>query len=145
MAVTLSVILTYLIVQYMAYFKRRDQFEKQVMLPAENALFIRRSEMDVSQGFVGSNTKPLVKRVLPAGNSLFIRPSNGDLYHGTVDKKTKPISIEEAKKLSVWRFLKRRRSFKRNILRKSIVNLLLKSSLKNGGTVSVPSTTRDMN
>lgn len=164
MAVTISVVLTYLIVKYMPYFKRQDQSDKQVtiLLPEKRAFFIRRSDddvnhsigdrmnlvskgtflpvenawitgqskVDISHSTVEKKTRLFVKDTdLPAGNCLIIRPSHVNLNQRTVDNN--PITIDAAKKLSVWRFLKRRRVLKRNILRKSILNLLLKTSLMN--------------
>lgn len=137
MAVTLSVILTYLIVQYMPI--KSHQCDKQVaiILPAGNALFIRPSDEEISY-IVTNKMTPIARGT--AHNALIIRNSEVDICHDTFVKKTKSIATNAPKKPSVWRFLKRRRSMRRNILRKSIVNLLLKTLQKPTKTVSMPST-----
>lgn len=162
MAVTLTVILTYLIIKYTPYFKRLDQYNNQVkiVLPAEKTLLVKQSDEDshsvknktnpiakdtvsatenafkvklskagVSQGSIGNKTKPIVKgNVSPADNLSIIRPSDSDFSIGSYrNRKWKLVASDATKKLSVWRFLKRRRFFKRNTLRKSILNLILKN------------------
>lgn len=160
MAVTLAVILTYLITEYMSHFKRQNKHNEQysISLPANKALFIRNSDQDVNyiittknpitKGTVVANentliilvndadvshitgenkTNPIAKdTVLPVKNLLIIKSSDCD---DAVGEKTRQVAIDTAKKLSMFRYLKRRRLFKRNKLGNTFRNVFSKSSL----------------
>lgn len=169
MAVTLAVILTYLITEYTSHFKRQNKHNEQysISLPANKALFIRNSDQDVNyiitkknpiaKGTVVANENTLIilvneadvsnitgenktnpnakETVLPVKNLLIIKSSDLDFSNDAVGKNTRQAAIATAKKLSTFRYLKRRRLFKRNKLGNTFRNVFSKSSLfKNRNT-----------
>lgn len=132
MALTISFILTYSIIQYIAYFKRHVHKYEDVTTKSIRIIEEDRKGLHQYHGTDKRKRKPIAKRtILPAQKGLIIRPSDVNVSRG-IEKKTKPIATDATKNLSVWKYLKTRRLFKRKYLRKSILNLFMKANRQRG-------------
>lgn len=96
MAVSLTVILTYLITEYTLYFKRLDKYNKHVkiVLPAQKSFFIQQSDEDI-YSIVKNKTNPIAKDTVSASENAFeIKLSKEGVSQGSIRNKIKPILKE---------------------------------------------------